>query len=285
MTTHIVADDTLGKISRRMWEVQRRLLEGTLDPSFVAGNLQSIVEAKEVTSAPLVTASPFFANEEVKSNYGYPQGYAVKPVCEQLVELSKHFNGLNTNDVLACSKELPALPAGAEGWFAVPRWEKVAKTYNEAVEKVLDLIGKTRTFYNYRKGNLGPKYLRLSERTAVALQMLGERQKGDFLLIPAQFGLTHRGRSVRRVRVVYAPSEFGLGSFIAGCMILSHPERLVQWEQLHIDCPGDEYSPDADGVFSRAPIFHFYDGEVKFGAFWVGYASGYYGSASGFVSQ
>ncbi|MEK7090730.1 MAG: hypothetical protein AAB930_04050, partial [Patescibacteria group bacterium] len=64
MTTHIVADDTLGKISRRMWEVQRRLLEGTLDPSFVAGNLQSIVEAKEVTSAPLVTASPFFANEE-----------------------------------------------------------------------------------------------------------------------------------------------------------------------------------------------------------------------------
>ena len=285
MTTHIVADDTLGTISRRMWEVQRRLLEGTLDPSFVARNLQSIVEAKEFVSTPSLVASPFFVNEEVKSNYGYPQGYAVKPVCEQLVELSKHFNGLNTNDVLACSKELPALPAGAEGWFAVPRWEKVAKTYNEAVEKVLDLIGKTRTFHNYRKGNLGPKYLRLSERTAVALQMLGERQKGDFLLIPAQFGLTHQGRSVRRVRVVYAPSEFGLGSFITGCMILSHPERLVQWEQLHIDCPGDEYSPDADGVFSRAPLFYFGDGEGRFGAGWVGYASEYYGSASGFVSQ
>ena len=286
MTTHIVADDTLGTISRRMWEVQRRLMEGTLDPSFVARNLQLTAEGAQVSSTPaIVTASPFFANEEVKSNYGYPQGYAVKPVCEQLVELSKHFNGLNTNDVLACSKELPALPAGAEGWFAVPRWEKVAKTYNEAVEKVLDLIGKTRTFHNYRKGNLGPKYLRLSERTAVALQMLGERQKGDFLLIPAQFGLTHRGRSVRRVRVVYAPSEFGLGSFIAGCMILSHPERLVQWEQLHIDCPGDEYSPDADGVFSRAPLFHFDGGGVKFGAYWAGYAGECYGSASGFVSQ
>ena len=286
MTTHIVADDTLGTISRRMWEVQRRLMEGTLDPSFVARNLQLTAEGAQVSSTPaIVTASPFFANEEVKSNYGYPQGYAVKPVCEQLVELSKHFNGLNTNDVLACSKELPALPSGAEGWFAVPRWEKVAKTYNEAVEKVLDLIGKTRTFYNYRKGNLGPKYLRLSERTAVALQMLGERQKGDFLLIPAQFGLTHRGRSVRRVRVVYAPSEFGLGSFIAGCMILSHPERLVQWEQLHIDCPGDEYSPDADGVFSGAPIFHFHGGKVEFGAYWVDYAHESDGSASGFVSQ
>ena len=264
MTTHIVADDTLGTISR---------------------NLQSIVEATEVSSALPVVKSPFFANEEVRSNYGYPQGYAVKPVCEQLVELSKHFNGLNTNDVLACSKELPALPAGAEGWFAVPRWEKVAKSYNEAVEKVLDLLGSTRTFHNYRKGELGPKYLRLSERTAVALKMLGERQKGDFLLIPAQFGLTHRGRSVRRVRVVYAPSEFGLGSFIVGCMILSHPERLVQWEQLHIDCPGDEYSPGADGQFSNAPIFYFLDGRVRFDAFRVGNADGYYGSASGFVSQ
>ncbi|MBI2042193.1 MAG: hypothetical protein HYT21_00345 [Candidatus Nealsonbacteria bacterium] len=150
------------------------------------------------------------------------------------------------------------------------------------------MIGKTRAFYNYRKGALGPKYLRLSERTAVALQMISEKQKGDFLLIPAQFGLTHRGRSVRRVRVVYAPHEFGLGSFIAGCMILSHPERLVQWEQLHIDCPGDEYSPDADGEFSCAPVFLFHDGKVRFDARWVRHApaaSGASGSASGFVSQ
>ncbi|MBI2625137.1 MAG: hypothetical protein HYW70_02295 [Candidatus Nealsonbacteria bacterium] len=229
--------------------------------------------------------SPFFANEEASSNYGYPQGYAVKPISEQLVELSKHFKSLNNSSVLACSNELPALPAGAEGWFAVPRWEKVASSYNEAVKKVLYLIGKTRNFYNCRKYALGPKYLRLSERTAVALQMICEKQKGDFLLIPAQFGLTHRGRSVRRVRVVYAPHEFGLGSFIAGCMILSHPERLVQWEQLHIDCPGDEYSPGADGRFDSAPIFFFVDSEVKFNAFWVSLAREHDGSASGFVSS
>jgi hypothetical protein len=284
MTTHIVADDALGTVSRRMWEVQRRLMEGTLDPSFVARNLQSIAEAKEVAPVLPVVKSPFFADEEVRSNYGYPSGYAVKPVCEQLVELSKHFNDLDTSSVLDCSKELPALPVGAEGWFAVPRREKVAKSYNEAVERVLDLIGKTRTFYNYRKRNLGPKYLRLSERTAAALKMIGEKQKGDFLLIPAQFGLTHRGRSVRRVRVVYAPNEFGLGSFIVGCMILSHPERLVQWEQLHIDCPGDEYTPSLGGVFSSAPGFWFRNGEVRFGAGWACRAIELYGSASGFVS-
>src|SRR3989344_2659457 len=241
MTTHIVADDRLGTISRRMWEVQRRLMEGTLEPSGVARSLQSIVEATGVTSAPLVTASPFFANEEVKSNYGYPQGYAVKPVCEQLVALAKHFPGLNAGPILACSKELAGRPQGAEGWVAVPKFEKVGQNYNEAVEKVLDLIGKTRNFH--KGGALGPKYLRLSERTAVALQMVGEKQKGDFLLIPAQFGLTHRGRSVRRVREIIGNShEFGLGSFITGCMLLSHPERLVQWEALHIHCPRGEDS-------------------------------------------
>jgi len=287
MTTHIVADDTLGTISRRMWEVQRRLLEGTLDPSFVARNLQSIVEATEVTSAPLVTASPFFANEEVKSNCGYPQGYAVKPICEQLVALAKHFPGLDidTGSVIACSRELPSLVQGAEGWFAVPKFERVDKSYNEAVERVLDLIAKTRTFHNYRKGNLGEKYLRLSERTTFALQMLGEKQKGDFLLIPAQFGLAWRGRSVRKVRYNYAPNEFGLGSFIVGSMLLSHPERLVQWEQLHVDCSGDEYSPDADGRFGYAPCFSFDGSEVKFSTDGVSNPNDSYGSASGFLSQ
>ena len=303
MTTHIVADDTLGTISRRMWEVQRRLLEGTLDPSFVARNLQLTAEGTQVPSIPsLVTTSPFFANEEVASSYGYPQWYTVKPICEQLVALAKHFPGLNASPVLACSKELPGLPQGAEGWFAVPKFEKVAKTYNEAVEKVLDLIGKTRTFSNYRKGNLGEKYLKLSERTAVALQMLGEKQQGDFLLIPAQFGLAWRGWSVRKVRYNYVLNEFGLGSFIVGSMLLSHPERLVQWEQLHIDCPGDEHSSGADGQFDRAPVFLFYGGKadgqfgrapvflffggkVEFLADWTGSAYEHCGSASGFLSQ
>jgi hypothetical protein len=300
MTTHIVADDTLGTISRRMWEVQRRLLEGTLEPSFVARNLQSIVEATEVTSAPLVTASPFFADEEVESGYGYPSGYAVKPVEWQAELLTRSFWDhlgiwLDAGETIEYAKDLPDLSSfvpetwmGREirqwvNWCVVPRPGKIANTGNEAVEKVLDLIGKTRTFHNYRKGALGPKHMRQPERTAVALQMIGKKQKGHFLLIPAHFGLIHRGRSVRRVRAVYAPHEFGLDTFTTACMILSYPERLVQLEQLHIDCPGDEYSPDADGRFGSAPIFGFSDGGVEFSASWVSDAYEDYGSASGFV--
>ena len=86
------------------------------------------------------------------------------------------------------------MPVDAEGWFVIPRFEKVGKTYNAAVKTVLIKIASSRNFRNYCKGNLGPKHLRFSERTAVALEMLGKEQEGDFLLIPAQFGLTHRGQ-------------------------------------------------------------------------------------------
>ncbi len=288
MTKHIVADDILGTISRRSWEIQRRVMEGTLDPSFVTRNQQRIAEAQEVEiSTPnSLIISPFFASEEIASNYSYPEGYAVKPICEQLVVLAKHFPNLNSSPVLACSKELPALSTDAEGWFVVPRFEKVAGNYNEAVEKVLGMIGSTRIFHNYRKGQSGPKYLRQSDRTTTALQMLGAKQQGDYLLIPAQFGLRHRGRSTRRVREIIGNSnEFGLGIFVTGCMLLSHPERLVKWEQLHIDCPGDEYSPGADGEFSVAPIFYFHDGRVKFDTYWVGDPGAHCGSASGFLPQ
>ncbi|MBI4215746.1 MAG: hypothetical protein HY602_03410, partial [Parcubacteria group bacterium] len=117
-------------------------------------------------------------------------------------------------------------------------------------------------------------------------QQLGDEQKDfDILVVPAQFGLRHKGRSVRRAREVFAANEFGLGTFAIGIMLLTHLEREVQWEQLHIDCAGDEFAPCADGGFSRAPIFCFSDGKVKFNASWVDYVYVYYGSASAFLLQ
>lgn len=286
MTKHVVADDALGMVNRRRWEIERRLMEGTLDPSFVARNFQTIAEGSDVAPASSPnTTCPFFADEEKASTRVYPANYAVKPVCEQLVELSRHFPSLNSSSVLACSKEMPSLPGGAEGWFAVPKFKKVGKNYNDAVEKVLEMIGKTRSFTNWRKGELSQKYLRLSERTAVALQMLGQKQEGDFLLIPAQFGILHRGKSVRRVRMTYASHEFGLGSFVGATMLLAHPERLQAYEDLFIDLPGDEYSPGADGRFDGAPFFDFRGGRALFSTHYVGIASGGFGSASGFIPQ
>ena len=223
-----------------------------------------------------------YANEVVSSNYTYPSEYKLKSVTEQANKLRELFPGIGYADENLANQPLPQ---GAEGYFVIPRWEKVAPTYNEAVQKVLDLIKQTRKFYNYREGALGPDRLQQSNRTKQMFAKLGKNQKGDLLVVPAQFGMLHRGQSVRRAREIFMINEFGLGAFALGCMILTHPDRMVRWEELDMDCAGDEYAPGADGVFSRAPRFRFGGDGVRFGAGSVGDAGGDYGSASGFVPQ
>ena len=230
-----------------------------------------------------LTLSNQFADEEAQSSYAYPKGYTVRGITEQINILRQLFPGIGFADEKLADQPLPP---NAEGWFAIPKWEKFAPTYGEAVEKVLAMIGSKRKFYNYRDGQLGAEYLRQHAKTAKMFQKLGDEQKDhDILVVPAQFGLRHKGRSVRRAREVFTANEFGLGAFAIGIMVLTHPERLVQWEQLHVDCAGDEFAPDADGDFSFAPIFCFNDGEVRFYAYWYDLALEDYGSASAFVSQ
>jgi hypothetical protein len=233
-----------------------------------------------------LSVSDKFKDEETESSYGYLSGYKPKGITEQTNRLRELFPGIGYADEKLVEG---ALPPNAEGWFAIPKWEKIAPTYNEAVQKVLDMIKQTRNgkFYNYRDGQLGPERLRQMAKTAGVFQKLGDEQKDhDILVVPAQFGIRHRGRSVRRAREVFASNEFGLGAFAISIMILTHPERLMNYDDLWIDCSGDEYDdPDSDVRFGRAPCFDFNGGEVEFGTNWFGIAGDRYGSASGFVPQ
>jgi len=244
------------------------------------------IRSAAIASLKDLSVSDKFKDEEVESSYGYLSGYKPKGLTEQTNRLRELFPGIGyANEKLAEG----TLPPNAEGWFAIPRWEKIAPTYNEAVQKVLDLIKQTRNgkFYNYREGQLGPERLRQTARVQKFWETLGNEQKdNDILVVPAQFGLRHRGRSVRRAREVMQENEFGLGAFAIGIMILTHPERLMNYDDLYIDCAGDEFDdPGAAVRFDRAPLFHFYDGKVKFDTYWFGYADGRYGSASAFVPQ
>jgi hypothetical protein len=292
MTTHVVSNDDLGTVSRRYWEVQRRMMEGTLDASLIARNLQLTAEGASLDTPrpqPLIV-SPFFAGEEVASTRTYPAGYAHKPVCEQLVVLASDLSSvgvhLDSSRILSCSKEPLVLPVGAEAPFAVPKWHRVAQTYNEATEKVFAALARKRKFTNWREGKLGPKYLRLSDRTQWAHEMLDKQYPGDYMLVFAQFGLLWRGRSVRKVRVNYAPHEFGLGPYEVGVMILSHAERIVgDPNELYIDCPGAEHAPGGDGEFLSAPIFDWSDAGLLFDTVFVDFPSSYCGSASSFLPQ
>lgn len=240
-------------------------------------------QARIIAGIRELSVSNQFADEEVESSYAYPKGYKVKGITEQTNILRQLFPGIGFADEKIVEQQLPP---NAEGWFAIPKWQTLAPTYGEAVEKVLAMIASKRKFYNYRDGQIGAEYLRQHAKTAKMFQKLGDEQKDyDILVVPAQFGLRHKGRSVRRAREVFQVNEFGLGAFAIGIMILTHPDREVQWEQLHVDCAGDEYAPDGDGGFVNAPFFDWGGGALRFFTCWTNVAYGQYGSASGVVPQ
>lgn len=250
--------------------------------------IQSSVVDTIIAKFRELTATNQFADEVVESKYIYPSEYSWKPLLEQIETLRKHFPELKVEKTLEfIEKVLPTLelPEGAENWFAIPRWQKIASTYNAAFERLVGIIASTRKFKNWREGQLGPKNLKQHARTIAYLEKLAQGQEGDILIVPAQFGMKHRGESSRRAREVFQINEFGLGAFGVGCMLITHPDRAVRWEELDMDCPGDEFSPDAVGRFSGAPVFGFVDGKLGFGACKVDYYYEYYGSVSAFLPQ
>jgi len=234
-----------------------------------------------------------YVDEEVVSSYGYLSGYTdnrnnsidliISDFEKETKILDGHFNcGTKFNsDWIVRAHNI--LPIWVEKFFAQFPWQYIAPTYGEAVQKVLDLIKQTRNgaFCNYREGKLGPNQLRQSAKSVSIFQKLGDEQKDqDILVVPVQFGIRHRGRSVRRAREVMNANECGLGAFTIGIMLLTHPERLNHYDDLWIDCAGDEFAPDADGGFSRSPYFKFRAGKVGFDADDVGNAHDGCGSAS-----
>jgi hypothetical protein len=227
------------------------------------------------------TVSDKYRNEEAGSNRVYPPTYRVWPVEAQVTELRKVFPGLG-----ACMVRLghKPLPEGAEDWFAIPRWQALAPTYNEAVEKVLEILSTRRRFSNRLAERLGPTYLRQSERSKLAEKILAEQQTGnDILVFAAQAGLRHRGRSTRRARVSLVSNEFGLGVFAVGCMLLTHPERLSNGDTLMIDCGGDEYSLCGDTTFDRVPLLDYDLSGTEFSVFYDDRARNLWGTPTAFL--
>lgn len=232
-----------------------------------------------------LSVSDRYADEVVSSSYGYPKGYRPKPLGEQIEMLAKAFN-LDPQAAYRYAENLPQLPEGAEGWFAVVRSEAISESYGEALKKLLGLIGERRRFTNYREGELSDQHIRVSDRTKGMLETLAQGQVSDILVIPAQLGLRHRGKSVRRAIETFTGNEFGLTSSAVGCIALTHPERFQKFDELDPDCSGDEYSPGAGGQFVSAPLFGWSDGGLHFGSGrWASHADERYGSASGFLPQ
>ena len=216
------------------------------------------------------------------AQFDYPDNYRVKPLAEQRATLLRHFPHLRDGRAAAAP-----LPDQAEGHFAIPRWERIGRTYTEALEKVFSAINASgfSKFHNYQEKRLGPNYLRQDKQSRTKWERLAKQQRGDIILVPAQFGMYYRGLSVRRVREKLAQNEFGLGAYHVAIMLLTHPERLSTGNELWIYAPGDEYSYRGDGTFELAPIFYFRSGEIGFDVIWFDGNYDFYGAASGFIAR
>lgn len=207
-------------------------------------------------------------------NYTYPKSYIVKSVDSQMSLLNKLFGIKKLSGY-----EIPENMS--EGVFAIPHWKLIGTTYNDAVIKVLEEIKAFRPSYDWRNGHWSADYL----RQLPVKEQFWSSQKEEIILIFAQFGQSHAGESVEIVRSKAKSTELPFGIYEVGIMLLMHPERLQDKNDLWMDCPGDQYSYSGDGVFECAPYFGFCDGMVKFDAGDVSDVYGDCGSASGLVLQ
>ena len=259
-------------------QLDRQSTQAVLEDS---GKLKAEVSAAVFEIIRSHTVSHKFEDEEVASNREYPPTYRLRPVEAQVTELRKLFPALAN-----CQEKLGRLPLPdePEGWFAIPRWQALAPTYNEAVELLLEILAKRRRFSNRIAGRLGEKYLRQTERSRLAETILADQQPGnDILVVAAQAGMLHRGSSARRTRMALAGNEFCLGVFAIGCMLLTHPERMSSGDALMIDCGGDEYSPRADYTFDRVPLFDYDLSGIEFSIFYEDRARNLWGTPTGFL--
>ena len=265
----------------------------------VGATLKSLEDAgvtalglKKIRSNPELAAqiATLLAGRERRTKYIYPSEYKPLSITEQVKALQKvpAFAELDANwalneaDAWYDSLTLP-------DWIETPLvyvWHESAGGYHNALDLVLKAIAKERKFHNYREGQLIPERLRQHEATREAELKLKADQPGDFLIVPSQAGDRWGNYSVKEVRESYDEGEFGLGAVAEGCRVISHPNRLVRWEELDMDCAGDEFDePDADGRFDHAPYFGFDDGRVEFDTGWADDAGDAYGSASGVLPQ
>lgn len=238
-----------------------------------------------------------YEKEMVSSNYTYPKEYnGPKPIIEQIKTIATIF-GLDPTQALEFAKKLPTLPEGAEGWFAIPKVSVIAKKYFPAITDererycavlmlVLEKTRNTRVLRCHYENQIVSSQLRQSSNTMRFMQELDATQEGDIIIIAAQYGMRHRGKSVRRVReLLVDKNEFGLCPLTVSFMNLIHPERFVQENQLNVYCAGADFTLRVGGPFSQILFFELNDGVLEISEEETCCPSRSFGSPSAFIPQ
>lgn len=235
---------------------------------------------------------------EVRTDCTYPQTYkGPKPINEQIAAIADTF-GLRSAKARAYAKRLPRLPKGAEGWFAVPALKAVTKKYSSpgagagdaycrAVRCARLKIGMAHQVASYHDEPIRPGRMRISEQTVRAEGFIAAKQPGDILIIAAQLGERHRGRSVLRARTLFARNEFGLTSLAASAILMVHPERFAHDNDLSMDCSGEDFNDPHEKYrrFEKVLSFSFNNGALDFRGFLASHSYCRSGPVSGFIPR
>lgn len=225
-----------------------------------------------------------FAGENSVFDCSYKFGYKHEKISmsDQIKRILELFPGLNSpkNEIVWKN-----LPEGAEGWYAVPYWRAVGDNYEMAMARLFSAISRERNFINILNGMTGEKNLRKNRQSSISLETIAKVQGSDIIIIPIQTGIRFRGKSARLSKDLFLINEFGIGSFEAGCILLTHPMRFSSYVDLWLDCSGDEFSKNGEN-FSFVPYYSVYtkngDLEMNFNFRFCGEANPRCGTVSGF---
>lgn len=234
-----------------------------------------------------------YARERGKQIWFYPKGWTVPDLAVQEDRLLALFPGINLQGSNASEKRL--VPKGADGLALLPSLRFLGKLlkiadpygagYGVIIGRLCELLSTQRdgAFHNYRKGELTEAYVRLYAEVRERLEQLEAATPGDVLVLPISFGNLYAGWSVRAARWEALDQEqLPLGGAHVACLLLVMPERLTAYEQLWIDCPGDEHNWYADGRWSRCLYFRFDFGQLGLTAHGADYADDGCGSVVAF---
>lgn len=224
-----------------------------------------------------------------RPDYGHLSKYTPKDITLQIRRLHELFPELgNANYKILAQIEGGelVLPEGAEGFFAIPHWSSIGRSYLGAVGRVIMLLRQLYGghFQNWIKRQAGSKYLCEGMMKMDAMETLQQAQNADILIIPAQFGVRYSNFCANRVLSgMQQNKEFGFGVYETGIMLLTHPERLQDTSAMRIGCIGDEASSVRSGTSRCIPLFDINGSELGLKRIWSSFASMDHGMVTGFV--
>jgi hypothetical protein len=179
-----------------------------------------------------------FAGQEISSDVGYSCRYAgPQPLVEQIQSLASAF-GLDPVLALAYAANLPPLPDGAEAWFAVVNDDLPVDRHRSAAARVLQKLTQLGIYGPYTESDTVG--LETVPRTNYKFGTVDDQQGwSQILIVAAQLGRRHAGRSVNRAEALLTESEYGLTVAQVGSIVLNHPGLVHGRMALDLVCLGD----------------------------------------------